>query len=312
MAIPTNTFLTYDAKGNREDLTNIIYDISPTLTPFTNSIGRTPVSNTLHEWQTDALAAASTSNARIEGDDKTGGSITATTRAQNRTQISDKTVVVSGRQRAMDPAGRDDELAYQVVKAANELKRDIESIATRNQAIGTGSSTAASTTRSLEAWYTSNTSRGTSGANGSTTAAATDGNQRTFTEDLLKDVLQKIFTSGGEPDMIMTGPINKQKLSGFAGNATRMEDAKDQKLVTSVDVYVSDFGTLKVMPNRFQRERTVHVLQTDLWGLGFLRPYMEEDLAKTGDSDKKLVLAEWTLEARNQAGSGVVADLSTS
>jgi hypothetical protein len=312
MTQPTNTFDTFDQRGLREDLTDIIYDISPTLTPFMNNIGRVNVTNTLHEWQTDTLAAVSTSNAKIQGDDKTGNTISATSRLQNRTQISDKTIVVSGTSRAVDPAGREDELSYQVVKAANEIKRDIEAIMTRNQAINTGNSTSASLARTLESWITTNTSRGSSGANGSTTAAATDGTQRDLTENLVKDVLQQCFNSGGEPDMITVGAVNKQKFSEFAGNATRFEDSKDQKLVTSIDVYVSDFGTLKVMPNRFQRERTLFVLQTDLWAMGMLRPFMEDDLAKTGDSDKRLVLAEWTLESRNEAGSGVVADLSTS
>ena len=203
-------------------------------------------------------------------------------------------------------------MAYQVVKGGQEVKRDMEKIITGNQAIVTGNSTLAAAVRSLESWYTTNTSRGTSGANGSTTAAATDGDQRDIDESLLKDVLQQIFTSGGEPDMIMSGPINKQKISAFAGNATRFDNSEDKMLVTAIDVYVSDFGTLKVMPNRFQRERTVHVLQTDLWATGFLRPFFQEELAKTGDSDKRLVGAEYTLEARNEAASGVIADLSTS
>lgn len=312
MAQPTNTFDTFETVGNREDLTNIIYDISPTQTPFMSGIGRTEVSNTLHEWQTDTLASASTANRRIQGDDKSGAALTATTRAQNRTQISDKTVIVTGTAQAMDPAGRQDELSYQVMKGAAEVKRDMEKIMTGNQAIVTGNSTLASALRSLESWYTSNTSRGTSGSNGSTTAAATDGDQRDISEDLLKDVLQQIFTNGGEPNMIMAGGINKQKISAFAGNATRNIEGKDETLFTAVDMYVSDFDTLRIAPNRFQRERTVHVLQTDLWGTGFLRPFFEVELAKTGDSDKRLVGAEYTLEARNQAGSGVIADLSTS
>lgn len=312
MTQPTNTFDTFETVGNREDLTNMIYDISPTATPFMSSVGRTPVSNTLHEWQTDSLAAASTANRRIQGDDKSGAALTATTRAQNRTQISDKTVVVTDTAVAMNPAGRENELAYQVMKGANEVKRDMEKIITGNQAIVTGNSTLASALRSLESWYTSNTSRGTSGANGSTTAAATDGDQRDIDESLLKDVLQQIASAGGEPDMIMCGTVNKQKISAFAGNNTRMIDGADKSLVTAIDVYVSDFGTLKVTFNRFQRERTVHVLQSDMWGVGFLRPFYEKELSKTGDAEKRLVGAEYTLEARNQAASGVIADLSTS
>jgi len=312
MAQPTNTFDAFDATGNREDLTNIIYNIAPTATPFVSGIGTTPVSNILHEWQTDTLDTASSTNAQIQGDDKTGGAITATSRLTNRTQISDKVVTIAGTQRASDPAGRGDELGYQVALKGAALKRDIESAATGNNAAVTGNSTLASRARTLEAWYTTNTSRGTSGANGSTSAAATDGNQRTLTENLLKGVLQDIFVQGGDPNMLMAGGVNKQRISGFSGNNSRMLDGEDQKLVTNIDIYVSDFGTMKIVPNRFQRERTLHILETDKWALGFLRPFADEELSKTGDSDKRLIITEWTLESRNQAASGVIADISTS
>jgi hypothetical protein len=312
MAQPTNTFDAFDAVGNREDLTNMIWNIAPTATPFVSGIGRTPVTNILHEWQSDTLDAASSTNAQIQGDDATGGAITPTVRLNNRTQISEKVITIAGTQIASDPAGRGDELGYQVALKGSALKRDIESAATQNNAAVTGNSTLASRARTLEAWYTTNTSRGTSGANGSTSAAATDGDQRDLTENLLKSVLQDIFVQGGEPDMIMVGGVNKQKISGFSGNNTRMADGEDQKLVTNIDIYTSDFGTMKVIANRFQRERTAHILQTDMWATGFLRPFADTPLAKTGDSEKRLINTEWTLESRNQAASGVIADLSTS
>ncbi len=312
MAQPTNTFDTFEAIGNREDLTDIIWNISPTETPFTSMIAREPISATLHEWQTDTLAAASTANRKIQGDDKSGASLTATTRAQNRTQISDKTISISGTQDAVDSAGRTTETALQMSKAGQELKRDIEKITAGNQAIATGNATLASALRSLEAWYTTNTSRGGTGANGSTTAAATDGTQREFTEALLKGVVQSIFTNGGDPDVLLVGPVNKQKVSGFSGNATRFNDASNDAINASVSVYVSDFGDFKIVPGRFNRERTAHVLDSSLWALGFLRPVHTFDLSKTGDSDRKTILAEYTLAARNEAGSGVIADLTTS
>ena len=312
MSQPTNTFDAFDAVGNREDLTNDIWNIAPTATPFVSGIGRTPVSNILHEWQTDTLDAASSTNAQIQGDDKTGGAITATSRLTNRTQISDKVITIAGTQQASDPAGRGDEIGYQVALKGSALKRDMESAATQNNAAVTGNSTLASRARTLEAWYTTNTSRGTSGSNGSTSAAATDGDQRVLTENLLKGVLQDIFVAGGEPNMIMVGGVNKQRISGFSGNNTRMLDGEDQKLVTNIDMYTSDFGTMTVVANRFQRERTAHILQMDMWATGFLRPFEDTPLAKTGDSEKRLIITEWTLESRNQAASGVIADLSTS
>lgn len=314
MAQPTNTFDTYDAIGNREDLADIIFNISPTDTPFMTLASKGRATNTLHEWQTDSLAAASTANAAIEGDNASGGSLTPTTRLNNRTQISQKTVVVSGTQRAMNPAGRAEEYAYQKVKAMKELKRDMESILTGNQASVTGDNTTARKLRSLEAWYSTNTSRGSGGASGSTTTAATDattGALRDFSESLLKTVLQSVYSSGGNPDVLMVGPKNKQTVSGFAGNATAFRDAETAKLFASVDIYVSDFGELKVIPNRFQRARTAHVLDTMYWGVDFLRDFQENDLAKTGDAETCQILCEYTLAAKNEAASGVIADLTS-
>lgn len=313
MTLVTNALTTYTAIGNREDLTNAIYMISPTTTPFQSGIGRTNVTSTLHEWQTDSLATVSTSNAQLQGNTVTATAANVTTRAQNRTQISYKAVAITGTQEAMNSAGRASEMALQVAKAGMEIRRDMEATMTRNQGIVTGSATAASKVRSYCAWIATNDSRGATGADGSSTgAAATDGTQRTLTEALLKTVLQLCYTAGGEPDTISANVVNRQKISGFAGNQTRFGGAETKQLIATVDVYVSDFGTHKIVTNRFQRERDVLVYESDKWALGFLRPFMETDLAKTGDAETKLVLSEWTLEARNQASSGIVADCTTS
>ncbi len=315
MAQPTNTFDSYDAVGNREDLSDIVTNISPVDTPFMSMAGTAKATNTLHGWQTDSLAAADDSNAAIEGDEAAGSSLASTTRAENYTQISDKVVVVSGTQEAIEKAGRKSELAFQVVKAAKELKRDMEKIITGNQARVVGNSSTARKLRSLESWYTTNTNRattGTAGVSGSTSAAATDGTQRAFTETLVKDVIQQVYVAGGNPDCIMLGPINKQVFSGFTGGATKFTETKDKALNAVVDIYVSDFGDMKVIPNRFQRDRTAHILQKDMWSIAYLQPHNVQDLAKTGNSMKKQVLAEYTLVAKNEAASGVVADLNVS
>lgn len=309
----TNAFNTFTAVGNREDLTNMIYRISPTDTPFMSGIAREPVTNTLHEWQTDALAAVSTSNARIQGDTKSAASLSATTRASNRTQISDKTVAITGTQQVMNHAGTQGEMALQILKAGQEVRRDMEAAMTQNQGIVAGNSTLAPKARSYCAWITTNDSRGANGSDGSSTgAAATSGTQRTFTEALMKTVLQLCYTAGGSPDTISANVVNRQKISGFAGNATRMVGAEGGKLYASVGLYVSDFGSHKVVCNRFQRERDVLIYESDKWAVGFLRPFYDVPLAKTGDADTRLVGAEWTLVARNQASSGIVADCTTS
>lgn len=309
----TNAFNTFVAIGNREDLTNRIFMISPTDTPFQSAIDREPVTNTLHEWQTDTLATVSTANARIQGDTKSGAALTATTRASNRTQISDKTISITGTQLAMNPAGRENEMVMQTMKAGLEIRRDMEASLTQNQGVTAGTTNTAPKARSYCAWITSNDSRGASGSDGSSTgAAATSGTQRAFTEALLKTVLQLCYTSGGNPDTISANVINRQKISGFGGNMTRFGTAESRELIATVGLYVSDFGNHKVVCNRFQRERDVLVYESGKWALGFLRPFVTTDLAKTGDAETKNVLAEWTLVARNQASSGIVADCTTS
>ena len=313
MAQPTNTFDTYDSVGEREDLSDVIYNISPTDTPFLSSAAKTSSTAVLHEWQTDALASASTSNAVIEGDEATLDAVTATTRLSNSCQIMDKTVVITGTQEAVDKAGRASELAYQIAKKAKELKRDMEAQITTNNAEVTGSATAAREMGSLGAWVATNDVMGTSGTSGSVgNTARTDGTQRAFTEDLLKSVIKSVWNEGGDPTMVMVGPFNKQKLSGFTGNSTRFDAGADATLYTSVDVYASDFGQLQVVPNRFSRDRDAYVLDMNYWGVAFLRDFTMHELSKTGDSEKRQLLVEATLESRNEAASGLVADLTTS
>ena len=312
MAQPTNTFDTYDSVGEREDLSDVIYSISPTDTPFLSSAAKTKATAVLHEWQTDALAAAVTSNAVIEGDEATLDASTATTRLSNSCQIMDKTVVITGTQESVDKAGRASELAYQIAKKAKELKRDMEANLTGSIAEVTGSATAARKMGTLGAWVITNddkASDGTTGA-GIGNTKRTDGTARAFTESSLKTVIKSVWNAGGDPSMIMVGPFNKQKLSGFTGNSTRFDAGADATLYTSVDVYASDFGQLQVVPNRFSRDRDAYVLDMDYWGVAFLRDFSMHELAKTGDSEKRQLLVEATLESRNEGASGLVADLT--
>tara|TARA_B110000261_G_scaffold9206_1_gene9196 strand:+ start:565 stop:1509 length:945 start_codon:yes stop_codon:yes gene_type:complete len=312
MAQPTNTFDTYDSVGEREDLSDVIYSISPTDTPFLSSAAKTKATAVLHEWQTDALASAVTTNAVIEGDEATLDASTATTRLSNSCQIMDKTVVITGTQESVDKAGRASELAYQIAKKAKELKRDMEANLTGSIAEVTGSATAARKMGTLGAWVITNddkASDGTTGA-GIGNTKRTDGTARAFTEASLKTVIKSVWNAGGDPSMIMVGPFNKQKLSGFTGNSTRFDAGADATLYTSVDVYASDFGQLQVVPNRFSRDRDAYVLDMDYWGVAFLRDFSMHELAKTGDSEKRQLLVEATLESRNEGASGLVADLT--
>jgi Family of unknown function (DUF5309) len=308
MTAPTGTFLTTAAIGNREDLTDIIYRISPTATPFLNLASKGKATNTLHEWQVQDLAAAVTNNAQVEGDDASAKTVTPTVRLTNRTQISTKTVIVAGTQQAMNPAGRKDELGYQVSLAALEIKRDMESSATQLDVLATAPRQA----RGLLGWcYDNNSNGGGAYAAASYTGntGQTNGTQRAFTEAQMKSVLQLIFTAGGEPDSILLPPAAKQTFSSFTGNATRMDKSEDSKLYASIDVYVSDFGELKAIPSRFQRARDVFILQSDKWSIAYLRPFTTVELAKTGDAEKRELIVEWTVEARAPKANGAVFDI---
>jgi hypothetical protein len=318
MALPTNTFATYEAIGNREDLSDVIYRIDPTDTPAMSGFEREKATAVNHEWQTQALASVDTANAVLEGDDATTDAATPTVRLGNICQISDKVARVTGTQRAVDHAGRDDELEYQEMLKGLELKRDMESIIVgTNQAKVTGNDTTARKTASLLSWIKTNTSKGASGTDPSAadgTGTRTDGTQRVFTEASLKSVLQSVWNSGGKPDTIMVGGFNKQVFSTFTGRATPIEDTKAKKIVAAVDAYESDFGRLKIVPNRFQRSRDVLVLQMDMWALAYLngRRMVSIPLAKTGDSDRRQMLSEYALVSRNEKASGGVFDLTTS
>ena len=316
MAQPTNTYDTYDLVGGREDLLDIITNISPTDVPFQSNIGRTKATSILHEFQTDALAAAA-SNAVIEGDDSAAEAQTPTVRWSNRTQISKKVILVTGTANATTKAGRGkNEMAYLLAKAGKELKRDMEVDLTGKNAAVAGNASTARKLRGFESWTQTNASRGTGGSDNSSTGVVTDGTQRAFTEAMLKTALQACFTEGGDPDCVMVGPFNKQKVSGFGGIATLYRDTAGSKgqasIMGAADLYISDWGELKIVPNRFQRDRTAIILEKDKWAVSYLRPFRQEKLAKTGDSEKIHMVVEYTLEAKNEKSSGKVADLTTS
>ena len=316
MAIVTNTFTHFDAKGIRESLSDVIANISPEETPFQSNVGSKSVSNTYFEWQKDSLAAAD-STARISGDDVSSFDSTAsTTRVGNHTHILRRTVIVADNLEAVDKAGRDSELSYQIAKRGKELKRDIEVVLTDNNARVAGGTGTAPETAGLGAWIATNDNLAGDGASptGDGTDARTDGTQRAFTEDMLKSVMSSVWTAGGNPSVLMVGAFNKQKVSGFAGIAAQRYMAPADgptTIIGAADVYMSDFGTLSVVPNRFQRARDAWVLDTEMAAVCNLRPIQKVDLAKTGDASKAMLIWEGGLEVSNEAAHGLVADLTT-
>jgi len=320
MTIVSNTFLSYSAKGIREDLSNIITNIAPEETPYMSNIGRENVSNALFEYQTDTLAAAA-ANAQLEGDDVASfDAVTATVRMQNYAQISRKTIILSATEEVVNKAGRRSELAYQISKRASELKRDQEFVMLNGGIAVAGDSTTARVTASLGAFVKTNTDKQTNGTDPSYTtlpnSARTDGNVRTFTETILKNVIQKVWSQGGTPKILMCGPVNKQRVSGFSGIASSRFNidggAKPATLVGAVDVYVSDFGNVQVIANRFQRERDAWVIDPDYAKMTMLRPYQQVELAKTGDAEKRMLIVEWGHKVTSELAHGLAADLITS
>jgi len=314
------TYQTYQSIGNREDLSDVIYNISPTDTPLLNTLARGKATAVYHEWQTDSLSAATTANAAVEGADASDATMSPTTRLGNYTQIVQKTIKISGTLESVDKAGRKSEKAYQLSKASAELKRDIETILTANQGRSAGDASTARTMGAMLSWIKTNTNKSsgtTAGADPTTIGVSTrtDGTQRAFTETILKDVVQKVYSSGGNPKILMVGPFQKQAVSAFAGIAAQRYMAPGNEpttIIGAADVYMSDFGTMSVVPNRFMRTRDALVLDPEYAAVAYLRPFATIELAKAGDAEKTQILAELTLEMRNEAAHGIAADLTTS
>jgi hypothetical protein len=316
MAQPANTFDTADAIGIREDLVNNIYNVDAHEVPVLSAIPKVRAKSTLHEWQTDSLDTPSATNAQIEGDDVVAAAITPTARLSNQCQILSKSFNVTGTMEAVDKAGREKEHTYQAGMKAKALKTDMEmSIFANNAKVARGSSTAGEMA-GIPAWLTTNTSNGGGAAvepTGDGTDARTDGTQRAITAALLDAELKSIWdNSGVMPDCVYMGSWVKQVASSLTGASTMNLDASKKTLVATIDVYDYDFGTVRFEANRHVRSRDAIIMRNDMWAWAELRPMREETLAKTGDAQKYHIIAEATLECRNEKASGIVADLSTS
>lgn len=332
MAQFTGTYSQYDSVGNREDLTDDIFRVTPSDTPFVSAVGRTTAKAVFHEWQTHSLASVDTSNAQIEGDEFTYTAPTATTRVGNRLQILRKSYLITNTLEAIDKAGRDSEIAYNRVIKGLELRRDIEAMCIgKNAASVTGNDTTARVSGSLSSWLTTNdngtpgaspSSRGTGGAAGGfssgNTAAATDGTPRAFDQAILDGVVGKMWDNSGMVDdvLVMAGKKQKQVLTGFDGIAgTVFHEAKDRTIVSTADVYASQFGDLKIVPNRYIRQtsnvdREVYLVRPSYARLAVLRPIQEMRPSVTGDAEKRVLITELTLQVDNESAHGVCADLS--
>lgn len=334
MTVPTNTVQTFAMVGIREDLSDVITNIAPMDVPFYSMCKKGTAKNRSPEWLKDTLAAGDPTNKRVEGDEA-GNADTGSqpTRLKNYVQLMDKVVEVSTTAQAVDAAGRANELKFQVAKKGKELKRDMELRITGNFASVAGNASTAGELGGAEAWIETNVSRGNNGASGGFNTgtgivdAATDGDNRSYTETLLKSVIVQAWEAGGDPSVIMCTGAKKQTSSGFSGIATQYRENTGRRQATilgAADVYVSDFGEHRIVPNRFMGAGTgrsagstglyageaVLVLTPSTWSVKFLQPFKTEPLAKTGHSDKRMLSAEFTLACSDEAANGVIADLS--
>jgi hypothetical protein len=311
MAKVTNAFDTYSATADREDLSNIIYNISPMQTPFMSSIGTRNVKNVVFDWQTEVLPTPSSSG-ELEGFELSRSAAQATVRESNVCMISKRDATVSGSQEVSDAAGKRSEMAHQLALMAKALKRDMEEALCQNGAKTTGNATTARVTGGFESWVETNVSRGTGGSGAGNGAAPVDGTQRDLTEQLLKDVLQLSFENGGEPSLAICGPHNKQIISGFTGRSQARQMIDANTVEASVSIYSSDFGELQIVPSNRSREKSLLLVDPEYAKVAYLRNFQTVDIATIGDAETKMIVVEYGLEVSNEKAHGIVADLNVS
>lgn len=333
MAVTANTEKTYDVTTIREDLQDAFISISPLETPFQSAIGRKSAANTYFEWTEVDLASPAANRVKEGEADPANDAPTNGKRLGNYTQISDKVVAVSTTADAVNGAGDIQTLAKQVAFKLKEMKRDMEVMLLSNVAADAGGADEARITAGLPAFLRSNVDRSTGtvdGANptlsgttsGYPNAAATDGSVRALTEDMLKSVIAKCWDNGAEPSIVLCGSAVKQKISStFTGSATKYQDMTDsKKLSAAIDIYVSDFGTLQIVPTRFLETRTansetvagrdVFVLDPSYARLAFLQNVKQTPLAKTGHAERRLISAEYGLQVDSEKAHGIIADIN--
>jgi len=331
MAQVTNTYETYDAVGNREELADRIYMIDAEETPFVSLIGRKSISSVHPEWQTDTLDTPAIDNNQPEGDDWTYSAVNPTVRVGNYSQISTKTLIVSRTQDKTSKAGRKSDLRYEIAKKGVALRTDMEVSMLSNNASSAGSGGGATNRVSagMRAWLATNDQLGSGGASGgfnqgtSVVDAATDGTQRAFTKALLDSAILDAYNAGGSPKVGMMAPYVKTVFSTFLDDANivplRMATSTSAKraLVGSAEIYVSNFGNISMVPNRQMARagasanvaRNMFLIDPKMVSLGVFDDIMLEKPAKTGDAEKRVLTTEYALCVNNEAAHAVVADL---
>jgi len=291
---------TLDARSSniREDLANVIFDISPTETPCVSAMRKTKASNVFHEWLTDSLAAPA-DNAAQFGSKPASATLTPRTRLGNYVQLLDAMVEVSDEQEMVDAASVQSELRYQTAKKLRELKRDLEYVVTAldrpANAYDPGTSTPARM-RTIRNWIVTNED--------------TSGTARDFAETQLRSVITKCWEQGGSPNMVILNAAQQEIADGFVGTSTRYEDADSRRVHRAIDFYVTSLGEVQFMPSHFCGTGTVLVLDTSYWALAQLGALTTTPLARDGHTQKRMLSWYVTIEARNEASSGKISMLN--
>tara|TARA_B100000795_G_scaffold244006_1_gene208265 strand:- start:1435 stop:2388 length:954 start_codon:yes stop_codon:yes gene_type:complete len=317
MAQPTNTFDTYDTTGIREDLSNVIYDVSPDETPLLSAMAKVKATNTFHEWQTNTLRAAQ-NNFHVEGSDTSAAAVTPTDRLGNYSQIFKGSVITSGTNDVVEAAGRtNSEMAYNILRVATEVKLDMEKALFENVARVAGNATTPRKLAGLGAWLKTNVVNiGANGANPSGNVggatARTDGTKSVFNQAKFDTCMQSVWTSGGKPDTVYLSAFQLNKALGFVGNNNQRQNGATGSVNNNIAVYLTPWGSVEFQPVRESRSRDVWIIENDKLALATLRPMKNEALAKTGDNEHRQVVCEATMVVRNQAALGLIADCTDS
>lgn len=314
MALPADTLSTFTAIGNREDLSSIVYDVSPSDTPFLSAIPKVKATGTKHEWQTASLTSPSGSNAVLEGDDATTDAATVNARVYNYRQISDKVARVTGTQEAVDNAGKKAKMAAQMEMRMKELKTDVETTLLANVASVAGNATLAPRSAGLQAWVKTNIDKASdaTASAGNGTDIHTDGTARALQESQVEAVLALAWANGGNPTLGILNAFQKRKFASFSGSSTKTSDGDKKKVVNSVDIYIDPLGNeVRLVPCRHAPTDVIYFIDPEMVKFAVLRDFRSSDLAKTGDSERKQILVEYTLEVCTEKAHAAVYDLAT-
>jgi hypothetical protein len=310
MAKVTNAFETRNAKGNREDLSDAIYNIDPFDTPFMNTVGRRNATNVKFDWQTEELPGADDTNAQAEGFELSRTTSQPTVRRSNVVQISKRDATVTGSQEKANAAGKASEMAHQMALKSKALKNDMEKIALSGQALDDGVDDGVRRTRALSHWLATNVSRGAGGAAPtSETAAITAGTQRALTEQLVRETMQKCYDNGAKPSILMVNSVNKLVVDEFEGRKNSRHNVDPEKAVQNVSVYASDFGNLKVVLNRWMPQDRVFLLDPAYARIAYYRNFQQKPLGVIGDAETRMILAEWGVQVDNEKAHGAIFDV---